>query len=127
MNDAVSRTQLPHLSAGLIAPGIAAVDLCAAERTRVHLENATIMSTKPGWRAYAGNFSAMAATEMVFGSELDFDLKREIAPRMLECPSTLEERPLLNFALRHLASGGWLDRVLFCTLWPAGKAESLLF
>ena len=28
----------------------------------------------------------MAATEMVFGTALDFDLKREIASRMLECP-----------------------------------------
>src|SRR5215471_7040435 len=84
-------------------------------------------ATKPGWRAYAGNFSAMAATEMVFGSSLDFDLKREIAARMLECPSTLEERPLLKFAVSRLASGGWIDRIVFYALWPAGKAQSLLF
>src|SRR5215471_636331 len=84
-------------------------------------------ATKPGWQGYAGNFSPMAATEMVFGTALDFDLKREIASRMLECPSALEERPLLKFALRRLASGGWLDRMVFCAIWPAGKAQNLLF
>jgi D-alanine transfer protein len=84
-------------------------------------------ATKPGWQAYAGTFSPMTATEMVFGSSLDFDLKREIAARMLECPSTLEERPLLKFALSRLASGGWIDRMVFYALWPAGKAQSLLF
>jgi D-alanine transfer protein len=84
-------------------------------------------ATKPGWQAYAGTFSPMTATEMVFGSSLDFGLKREIAARMLECPSTLEERPLLKFALSRLASGGWIDRIVFYALWPAGKAQSLLF
>ncbi len=84
-------------------------------------------ATKPGWQAYAGNFSPMAATEMIFGSALDFDLKRQIAARMLECPSTLEERPLLKFALSRLASGDWIDRIVFYALWPAGKAQSLLF
>ena len=38
----------------------------------------------------------MAASEMVFGTALDFELKREIASRMLECPSTLEKSPLLE-------------------------------
>jgi D-alanine transfer protein len=219
---AASRTEVPHLFAGLVALGIAAVALFAAQRILVHLENATIVSTapedfalknqglafqraavdaanvlpiygssellvpaspyrgniffrtaptgfqlspvggggttpliilqkvgalgselrgkkiaislspnwffatKPGWRAYAGNFSSIAATEMVFGSALDFDLKRKIASRMLECPSTLEQRPLLNFALRRLASGGWRNRILFCAVWPAGKVQSLL-
>jgi len=84
-------------------------------------------ATKPGWQTYGGAFSPMTATEMVFGSSLDFELKREIAARMLECPSTLEGRPLLKFALSRLASGGWIDRIVFYSLWPAGKAQSLLF
>jgi D-alanine transfer protein len=62
----------------------------------------------------------------VFGSALDFDLKRDIASRMLECPSTLENRPLLEFALQRLASGRWFDRLIFCVLWPAGKAQIAL-
>ena len=55
----------------------------------------------------------MAASEMTFGTALDFELKREIASRMLECPSTLEKSPFLEFALTRLASGRWLDRVGF--------------
>ena len=80
------------------------------------------ISLSPGWflapkpvggSRLQGNFSLMAASEMVFGTALDFELKRDIASRMLECPSTLEKSPLLEFALTRLASGRWLDRVDF--------------
>jgi D-alanine transfer protein len=81
------------------------------------------VAAKVDWQAYKGNFSPMAATEMVFGTALDFDLKRNIASRMLECPSTLENRPLLEFALQRLASGRWFDRMILCALWPVGEAE----
>ena len=66
----------------------------------------------------------MAASEMAFGTALDFELKREVALRMLECPSTLEKSPLLEFALTRLASGRWPDRAIFCAVWPLGKAET---
>src|SRR5206468_6386853 len=76
------------------------------------------ISFSPGWflrpkstgNGYQGNFSLMAASEMVFGTTLDFELKRDIASRMLECPSTLQKSSLLEFALRRLASGRWFDR-----------------
>jgi D-alanine transfer protein len=84
-------------------------------------------TANPGAQGYKGNFSPMAATEMVFGTALDFDLKREIASRMLQFPSTLEQRPFLQFALERLASGRGIDRIVFCVLWPAGKIESALF
>jgi D-alanine transfer protein len=93
------------------------------------------ISLEPGWLlsddparsdAYKANFSLIAASEMAFGTALDFKLKRAIALRMLECPSTLEKSPLLEFALRRLASGRWLDRVVFCALWPIGKAQTAL-
>ena len=82
---------------------------------------------KPGTQGYKGNFSAMAATEMVFGTALDFGLKREIAVRMLQFPETLEQRPFLEFALRRLASGQLLDRVVFCAIWPAGRIQTALY
>ena len=82
---------------------------------------------KPGIQGYKGNFSPMAATEMVFGSALDFRLKHDIAARMLQFPETLEQKPFLEFALRRLASGQFLDRVVFCALWPAGKIQTTLF
>jgi D-alanine transfer protein len=76
--------------------------------------------------AYKANFSLIAASEMAFSTALDFKLKRAIASRMLESPSTLEKSPLLEFALRRLASGRRLDRVVFCALWPVGKAQTAL-
>jgi D-alanine transfer protein len=219
----LTRKEMPHLFAGLIALGLAAIILFAAHRVLIHLEHATIISTapenfalknqglvfqraaahspnvlpiygssellrpqaaergniffrtaptgfqlspvgvgganplimlqkvgalgsalrgkklafslspawfctaKPGSRGYTGNFSAMAATEMVFGTALDFGLKRDIAARMLQFPETLEQRPFLEFALRRLASGELLDRVVFCALWPVGKIQTALF
>src|SRR4029453_310471 len=170
---AATRKQMPHLFAGIIALGLAAITFFAAQRVLIHLEHATIVSTapesfalknqglafqraaahspnvlmiygtsklqltpprdrgnifvrpappgfqlspvgsggatplimlqkigalgsalrgkkvafslspgwfctaKPGSKGYKGNFSPMAATEMVFGTALDFDLKRE--------------------------------------------------
>ena len=84
-------------------------------------------TAKPHTQGYDGNFSLMAATEMVFGTALDFGLKRDIAARMLQFPETLEQRPLLEFALRRLASGQLLDRIIFCALWPVGKIQTALF
>lgn len=79
------------------------------------------------WDAYKANFSLMAANEMAFGTAFDFKLKQAIASRMLQCPSTLEKSPLLEFAVRRLATGRWLDRVVFSALWPIGKAQTALF
>jgi D-alanine transfer protein len=90
----------------------------------ISLSPGWFLKVKSGWKGYEGNFSPMAAGKIIFGIGLDFDLKREIASRMLECPSTLEGRPLLRFALRRLAAGRWLDRVIFCALWPAGKLQT---
>jgi D-alanine transfer protein len=92
----------------------------------ISLSPGWFFAAKPGWRGYTGNFSLMAASEMAFGTALDFELKRDIASRMLECPSTLEKSPLLEFALRRLASGRLVDRAIFCVLWPLGKAQTAL-
>ncbi len=84
-------------------------------------------TAKPGTQGYKGNFSSMAATEMVFGTALDFGLKCDVAARMLQFPETLEQKPFLEFALRRLASGQPVDRVVFCALWPAGKIQTALY
>jgi D-alanine transfer protein len=70
---------------------------------------------------YEGNFSLLIASELTFGSTLDFDLKRDIASRMLQFPGTLEKSPLLEFAMRRLSSGSWFDRLVFCAILPFGK------
>ncbi|MGE5208517.1 MAG: D-alanyl-lipoteichoic acid biosynthesis protein DltD [Alphaproteobacteria bacterium] len=93
------------------------------------------ISLSPGWLLtpgswwlewYRGNFSLMAASEMTFGTALDFELKRDIASRMLKFPTTLKRSPFLEFALKLLASDRWPDRVLFCALWPVGKAQTTI-
>jgi D-alanine transfer protein len=76
--------------------------------------------------SYEGNFSLFAASAFVFGSALDLDLKRDIASRMLQFPSGLKKSALLGFALRRLASGGLIDRIIFCALLPLGKAQNAI-
>jgi D-alanine transfer protein len=73
---------------------------------------------------YKGNFSLFAAGQMVFGDALDFQLKQDVASRMLEFPRTLDPSPLLEFAVRHLASGKWSDRVAFAMAWPLGELQN---
>jgi D-alanine transfer protein len=92
----------------------------------ISLSPGWFLKVKSGWKGYQANFSPMAASKTIFGTGLNFELRREIASRMLESPSTLEGRPLLKFALRRLASGGWLNRLIFCALWPAGKLQTAL-
>ena len=91
---------------------------------RLAISLSPALTINPGCKSYDGNFSLMAASEMVFGTALGFELKQQIASRMLECPSSLEKSPLLEFAVRLLASGRWLDRVVFYALWPIGKVQN---
>ena len=95
------------------------------KKVAISLSPGWFLKPGPGWlQGYKGNFSLMAASEMAFGTALDFELKRDIASRMLKFPGTLENSPLLEFALKRLASGRWLDRLIFCALWPIGKVQT---
>jgi len=76
---------------------------------------------------YEGNFSLVAASEMTFGGALDFQLKRDVASRLLQFPRTLVQNPILDFALQRLASGKWWDRFGFYALWPIGKLQNAIF
>ena len=75
---------------------------------------------------YEGNFSELQALELVFTSRLSRDLKRDIARRMLEYPSTVADRWLLRSALESLASESAADRAFFTILQPAGKLQTLI-
>jgi D-alanine transfer protein len=93
-----------------------------------------VLSLSPSWflpsvinpRYYEGNFSLEAASGMVFGDALDFELKRKIAVRILQSPPAPSLTPLLRFALEQVAAGSWLDRVIFWGLWPMGKAQNVV-
>ncbi len=69
----------------------------------------------------------MAATELLFGTALDFHLKRGFAARMLQYPGTLAQRPFLEITLRVLEARHGFNRVGFYALWPAGKIQTALF
>src|SRR5882762_2483926 len=97
------------------------------KKVAISLSHGWIVKHGSRWLdGYKGNFSLMAENEMVFGTALDFELKRDIASRMLKCPSTLKKSPFLEFALKRLASGRWRDRLVFCVLWPIGKAQTTI-
>jgi D-alanine transfer protein len=96
------------------------------KKVAISLSPGWFLTATPSWQGYNANFSFMAAIEMLFGNALDFDLKRRIASRMLEYPSTFENRPLLEFALRRLASNRWFDHMGFYAVCPAGRAQIAL-
>jgi D-alanine transfer protein len=75
---------------------------------------------------YEGNFSPFAVSELTFNNDLDLALKRDIAARLLEFPHTLKRTPIVEFALRRLASGGRLDAIGFYAVWPLGKLENTI-
>jgi D-alanine transfer protein len=95
-----------------------------AKKLAISLSPGWFLRTR--WEGYKGSFSLMAASEMTFGTALDFELKRDIASRMLKYPDTLESSPFLEFALKRLASGRLFDRVVFCALWPLGKVQTAI-
>ena len=70
---------------------------------------------------YEGNFSALQAREVAFSTHLSADLKRAAARRMLKYPETLEGNWTLDFGVRRLAGGTFLDDALYAAVWQFGK------
>src|SRR6516165_11020636 len=60
---------------------------------------------------YGGNFSLPAASGILFGNTIGFDLKAAIAKRMLQYPDTLAADGLVELAAKCLASGRPVDRM----------------
>jgi D-alanine transfer protein len=75
---------------------------------------------------YAGNFSVPAASGILFGNAIDFDLKAAIAKRMLQFPDTLAEDGLVELAAKCLASGRPMDRMILIAIWPLGKLQNVM-
>ncbi|HEV7402481.1 MAG TPA: D-alanyl-lipoteichoic acid biosynthesis protein DltD, partial [Chthoniobacteraceae bacterium] len=87
------------------------------------------ISLSPGWfftevfdpKYYEGNFSENQVTQLVYGHDLSWELRRDMARRMIEYPRTYDNRPLLDFALHCLASESKTDRLLFRLSQPLGE------
>ena len=91
-------------------------------------------SISPGWfftkevdpKYYEGNFSELQAMEFAFHSPLSWDLKRDIARRMLAYPKTLARRQILRFSLARLAGDSLLDRLGYFIVWPLGALNTAI-
>lgn len=70
---------------------------------------------------YAGNFSRLHAYALVFGDSLSWELKHQIAARMLDYRSTYRKDALLEFALQRLAKDSPASRLLYTITVPVGK------
>jgi D-alanine transfer protein len=75
----------------------------------------------PGY--YAGNFSALQATELALSPSLSRALRRDAARRMLEYPKTLADDWLLRTLLQRLARDTPADRALFAALQPLSHLQ----
>ena len=73
---------------------------------------------------YNGNFSLLQAGELIFGEQLSFSLKRQVALRMLQYPETLKKSVLLAFALEQIAANSPISRALYYLTLPLGKMEN---
>ncbi len=93
-----------------------------------------VYSISPGWflaeetdpNYYEGNFSTMQAMELIFSGQLSFDLKRDIACRMLEFPTTTDNAWLLDFGVRRLVGNTKIDRALYAAIVPLGKLANTI-
>lgn len=75
---------------------------------------------------YEGNFSDLQALELAFSPQLSYELKRDVARRMLEFPKTTEGKWLLGLSLQCLASDTFADRALYALLVPLGRVNNAL-
>ena len=93
-----------------------------------------VYSISPGWflaeetdvTYYEGNFSTMQAMALIFSNELSLELKRDIAGRMLEFPTTTDNTWLLDFGVRRLVGDSRLDRALYAAIVPLGKLQNAI-
>jgi D-alanine transfer protein len=72
---------------------------------------------------YAGNFSSLHASEMIFSPYLSTALKIEAAKRMLGFPDTLKDNPFLHFVIIQMTRTSRVNRILYYLAWPLGEVE----
>ncbi len=75
---------------------------------------------------YAGLFSRLHANELAFSTVLSLTTKQQAARRMLQYPQTLNQDPVLQFALEQLADGSPLHQLLYDAVFPLGKLQTLV-
>jgi poly-D-alanine transfer protein DltD len=81
-------------------------------------DRGTVLEYGGNWE---DNFSALAAKELVFSSDLTYGLKQRIAGEMAKSPQLLSKDPLLEFATERLAGASLADRAAYFAVFPLGK------
>ncbi len=77
--------------------------------------------------SYAGNFSLLHASGLIFSPYLSMDIKKRAAGRMAAYPATLVKSPLLQFAIDNLTQNTWANDGLYYALFPFGQLDNFLF
>jgi D-alanine transfer protein len=107
----------------------------AAVGSELEGKKVAVSVATPGWffdremvdaRAYAGNFSLLQASELMYSTLLSYDLKQAAARRMLDYPSTVDKNPLLAFGVRQLADDSLGSRLLYYLALPLGKLQNVV-
>src|SRR5437660_854356 len=120
---APTRKEMPHLFAGIIALGLAAIIFFAAQRVLIHLEHATIVSTAPESFALKNQglaFQRAAAHSpnvlMIYGSS---ELLRPAAP---ERGNIFFRTAPTGFQLSPVGSGGANPLIMLQKVGALGSA-----
>src|SRR5438067_1325554 len=102
-------TQGRRVRSGGRAAGTLAERLAAAlgtdlrgRKVVISVDPGQFITPGPDPAQYAGNFSYLAAAELVWSPDLSQQFKSRVAQRMLQFPDTLRPHPLLFFAARCL-------------------------
>ena len=75
---------------------------------------------------YGKNFSPICANKLIFSTHLSMRLKIDTARRMNHYEDTLQNDPLLRFAIVQLTGTSMTNRVLYVLSWPLGELHILI-
>jgi D-alanine transfer protein len=105
----------------------AAGKVVRGKKTAVFLSPSWFSKEEVGENAVDGNLTPAQVGAWVFDSPISAALKRKIALRLQDYPSSLEHEPLLTLALSCLAHPTRLHRLLLPALAPIGWLQNLVY
>jgi D-alanine transfer protein len=123
---AVSPTGRPGCTSLIMLQKIAAATTGRGHKVGVILSPSWFLVPKPNQHGYAGNFSLLQCSHLMFRSGLSWSLRSDIARRLLDYPQTLKSSPVLQSAVQHAARGEKLDRLIFTVLRPLGWLQNVI-
>ncbi len=93
------------------------------------------IAVSPAWffpatnpdHAYAGNFSRQQAFAALVNPALSFELKHNLAQRLLMHPGTIQKEAILYFMITHLARGGPADHAEYAVVWPLARLNQAIY